>query len=147
MMPEIISMAANFFVDTDIIIDLLIDRKPFVTSSSKIFELADQGKIALCTSTLCINNVHYICKKVLGDKQTRQVIEDLMELLQVLDVTENDLRVALKSNFKDFEDAIQHAVATREASIKSIITRNVKDYKKSSISVFDPDDFLKILVV
>lgn len=138
-------MAANFFVDTDIIIDLLTDRQPFAASSSKIFELADQGKITLCTSALCINNVHYICRKLLGDKQTRQIIEDLMELLQVLNVTENDLRLALKSNFKDFEDAIQHAVATREASIKCIITRNVKDYKKSSISVFKPNEFLKIL--
>ena len=138
-------MAFKVFVDTDVIIDFLIDRQPHAASSSKIFDFCEKRLLTVCTSALCINNVHYIIRKVVGEKNARRVIDELLDLIEVLDVSKDDLRNALKSYFKDFEDAIQHAVAIKENGLKSIITRNTKDYKKSKISVFTPDIFIKVM--
>ncbi len=138
-------MGFRIFVDTDVIIDFLIDRQPHAVSSSKIFELCEIGIFDICTSSLCVNNVHYIIKKVIGDVKAREVISELLDIIEVLGVTKVDILNALKSSFKDFEDAIQHSVAVNENSIKSIITRNTKDYKRSKISVFSPDIFIKMI--
>ena len=139
-------MSFRIFVDTDIIIDFLIDRQPHAVSSSKIFDLCENEIVEICTSSLCLNNVHYIIKKVTGDAKARVIISDLLELIEVLGVTKVDILNALKSDFKDFEDAIQHSVAVNENNIKSIITRNTKDYKRSKISVFSPDAFIKMII-
>ena len=138
-------MDYKVFIDTDVIIDFLIDRQSHVKSSSKIFDLCDKGAFKIFVSTLCISNVHYVTRKVLGEKKTRIVIEELLKIIEVLEVKKEDLQNAVKSDFRDFEDAIQHSVAIREKNIKTIITRNTKDYKKSKISVFTPDAFLKLL--
>ena len=135
-------MSFRIFVDTDIIIDFLIDRQPHAVSSSKIFDLCENEIVEIYTSSLCLNNVHYIIKKVIGDAKARVIISELLELIEVLGVTKVDILNALKSDFKDFEDAIQHSVAVNENNIKSIITRNTKDYKRSKISVFSPNAFI-----
>lgn len=138
-------MGFKIFVDTDVIIDFLIDRQAHAVASSKIFDLCENGIVEIFTSSLCINNVHYIIKKIIGDAKTREIISELLELTEILGVTKVDILNALKSDFKDFEDAIQHSVAVNENNIKSIITRNTKDYKKSKISVFSPDVFIKMV--
>lgn len=138
-------MESKIFVDTDVIIDFLIDRHPHVAAASVIFNLADKKKLKLCTSTLCINNVHYIIRKVIGNKKARTILSELLEIVDVLSVSKADIINAIKSDFKDFEDAIQHSVAMSGKRIKTIITRNTKDYKKSKLSVFNPDTFIKMI--
>ncbi len=137
-------MVSKVFVDTDVIIDFLIDRQPHAQAATLLFDLADKQRILLCASTLCFNNVHYIVKKVLGDRQAREVIDELLELIEVLNVSKSDLKYAAGSDFKDFEDAIQHSVALSDPEIKSLITRNTKDYLKSKIAVFDPVTFIEL---
>jgi predicted nucleic acid-binding protein len=139
------NMVIKVFVDSDIIIDFLIDRQPHAVSSSQLFNLGDSGIIKLYTSTLSINNVHYIIRRVLGTNRSKEIILELLDLLEVLEVTKTDITSALKSDINDFEDAIQHSVAIKVDKINSIVTRNTKDYKRSKISVFSPDAFLKLI--
>ncbi|MCG8307336.1 MAG: PIN domain-containing protein [Cytophagales bacterium] len=138
-------MVNKVFVDTDVIIDFLIDRQPHAIWSSKIFNLADQGEVELYTSSLIINNIHYITRRIIGTNKSKEIILALLDLLEVLEVSKSDILNALKSEIKDFEDAIQHSVAIKNSGINSIITRNTKDYKHSKISVFSPEAFLKII--
>jgi len=138
-------MALKVFVDTDVIIDFLIDRQPHATASSEVFELAEKRAIEIYTSTLCLNNVHYVIRKVVGEDRAREVITELLELIEVLDVSKNDILNALKSDFKYFEDAVQHSVAFNSKEIKSIITRNTKDFRASKLSVFPPDLFVQMI--
>ena len=138
-------MGLKIFVDTDVIIDFLIDRHPHSFPASHIFDLGDRNSITIFTSSLCISNVHYIVKKIMGDKKARAVIGELLNFISILDVTEDDIRNAIKSDFKDFEDAIQHSVATKQKGLKSIVTRNTKDFKKYKVAVFTPDSFIKML--
>ncbi len=139
------NMGIRIFVDTDVILDFLTDRQPHAVSSSKIFDLSEDGILEICTSSLSLNNVHYIIKKVTGDAKAKEIIGEMIEFIEVLGVTKVDILDALKSNFKDFEDAIQHSVAAKESNIKSIITRNIKDYKKSILPVFSPDAFIRMI--
>lgn len=138
-------MESKVFVDTDVIIDFLIDRQPYSQSATIIFDLADKKKLSISTSALCFNNIHYIVRKILGEVKTREVISELFEIVDVLSVSKVDLLNAIQSDIKDFKDAIQHSVAISDNSIKTIITRNTKDYKKSKISVFNSDTFIKMI--
>lgn len=139
-------MASKVFVDTDVVIDLLIDRQPYANAASIIFDLADRGKLKVYASSLCLNNVHYIVRKELGDQKTRSIIGELLDVLEVLSVSKDDIMTAVRSEFKDFEDAIQHAVAVSNIGISAIITRNTKDYKKSLIPVFNSETYVKMLL-
>lgn len=138
-------MGLKVFVDTDVIIDFLIDRQPHAVASSKIFVLCDKRLLTIFASSLCINNVHYIIKKVTGDKKAREIINDLLDLMTVIEVSEKDLRNAVQSDFKDFEDAIQYSAAQKVNEIKAIVTRNTKDYKKSKIPIFTPDTLIAVI--
>jgi predicted nucleic acid-binding protein len=131
------------FIDTDVIIDFLIDRQPHANHSSKIFDLADRGKVEIYISALSVNNVHYVTRKILGSKKAKTVISELLKFVKTQGVGENDILEALTDDIKDFEDAIQHSSATRIEGIKAIITRNTKDYKNSRLAVFTPETYLK----
>lgn len=141
-----ISTASKIFIDTDVIIDLLIDRQPHADAASLIFDLADKKKLKIFASSLCLNNIHYIVRKELGDKKTRAIIGELLEIVEILSVCGNDIENAVKSEFKDFEDAIQHSVAIDNKGISAIVTRNTKDFKKSQIPVFSAETYAKMAI-
>ncbi|MEQ8927716.1 MAG: PIN domain-containing protein [Fulvivirga sp.] len=140
-------MGFKIFIDTDVIIDFLIDRQPHAEASSKILNLSDKGIIQLYTSALCINNIHYVIKKVVGEKKARSIIHELLALISVIEVDETDLKNALDSSFSDFEDAIQYSTAQKIKGLKAILTRNTKDYKKSKIAIFTPETLIKTIEI
>jgi len=138
-------MESKIFVDTDVIIDFLIDRHPYAIPASVIFDLAEKKELEATTSSLCLSNVHYITRKIVGEAKAREIIQDLIEIIDVMPVDKKDIIHAINSNFKDFEDAIQHSVATSDKSIRAIVTRNTKDYKKSIIPVFNSDTYVQMI--
>ena len=138
-------MAYKLFIDSDVVIDFFTDREPNANPASELFELNEQGTIKLYLSALSINNVYYIVRKFLGHKKTLEVIETLTEMTEIIGTTKAELVEALKSNFSDFEDSVQHASALNIKGIDAIITRNTKDYRNSSIAVMTPLNFLKLI--
>ncbi|WP_394349362.1 PIN domain-containing protein [Phaeodactylibacter luteus] len=108
-----------------------------------MFELSEQGKLELHVSAVSINNIYYIVRKYLDHKKAIQAIEELIEMVQVAGTTKIEIIQALKNGFKDFEDSIQYSTALTIDGIEAIITRNVKDYEKSEIAVFTPENYLK----
>ena len=131
------------FVDTDVMIDFLTDRQPFSQEASLIFDLAEKGKISIFISSLSINNIYYLTRKLVGDKKAREIIYDLLEMVQIQEIGKDEIVEAIDSPMTDFEDAIQHASACRIENVRAIISRNTKDYKKSKLAVFTPEIFLK----
>lgn len=121
------------FLDTNILIDFLSNRPPFTQESVQLFQLSENGKIQLFTSTHVIATTHYILKKFAADTELRQTLSEISEILTIVDVTASALKTALKSSHKDFEDAIQIAAAEQIKGLDHIITRNLKDFKTSSI--------------
>ena len=134
----------NLFLDTDVILDFLGNRRPFSKLAARIFIDAHGGKFRIHTSANTVTIVYYILCKSVEDRKARALITDLLEFINIIPVTEKILKHALKSSFRDFEDAVQHECALTEDYIKYIVTRNLKDYKKSKIKAVGPEQVFKI---
>lgn len=133
----------SVFLDTDVVIDLLTDRQPYSEDIAAIFSLSEKGILELCVSSLSFNNIYYIVRKLAGHKKALELLTNLEKLVIVSPVGQEHIREGLLSGFKDFEDGIQYACAS-SAGIRTIITRNVKDYAKAKCAVHTPDSFLTL---
>jgi predicted nucleic acid-binding protein len=130
------------YVDTDIILDLLSYREPFYIHSANLFSAADKNEIKLFVSSLSFANLNYILSRQFSAEQAMKKLFKFKTLVTVLAVTDKIVELALSSDFKDFEDALQYFSAT-ENSIKIFLTRNLKDYKNAEISILTAEQFLK----
>lgn len=132
---------AKVFVDTDVCLDLLSGRKPFNEVAQKLFSLADLGKLRIFVSALSFSNIAYLLHAQHKVGNSRKVLAKFKTLVTVLAVDDKIIDLAIASDFVDFEDAIQYNTAI-ENNIQIILTRNLRDYKKSHIPVMTPDTFL-----
>lgn len=137
-------MDYKLFVDSDVVIDFFTDREPHVNPASELFELNEQGIVKLYLSAVSINNIYYIVRRFLGHKKTLEVVESLIEMTEIVGTTKKEIIQALKNNFTDYEDSVQYSSALNIKDLDAIITRNVKDYRNSSIAVMTPLNFLKM---
>ena len=135
----------NVFIDTDVIIDFLIDRKPFSIEAARVFSLIDKNKIKGYVSSLSFSNLYYVLRKAGTHRKVMKSLQDLSDLVQILKVDNDIIKYALLSDFKDFEDSIQYFTAKESKRIDCIITRNIKDYKDITIPVMTPETFLASL--
>jgi predicted nucleic acid-binding protein len=133
----------DLFIDTDVIIDFLIDRKPFSREAAIIFTLIEQKKLKGSSSSLTFSNLYYVLRKVESHNKVISKLDSLSKIIGILKVEELTIKSALASGFPDFEDSIQYFSAIDSKRIDVIITRNIKDFKKSEIPVMTPGDFLK----
>ena len=135
----------DLFIDTDVIIDFLIDRKPFSRESAIIFTLIEQKKLRGYASSLTFSNLYYVIRKFESHNKVISKLDSLSKMVSILKVEEQTIKNALQSGFPDFEDSIQYFCAIDNKKVDVIITRNTKDYKNSNIPVMTPGDFLKTL--
>ena len=136
-------MKQSIYIDTNIALDLLSQRKPFCDSAGLLFTLADKKKVRICISSLSFSTIYYILSKQTGKEKAKESLRNFKVFTTVLSVDDKIIDLALNSHFSDFEDAIQYYCAV-ENNIKIIITRNIKDYKKSQISVMTAEEFLNL---
>lgn len=132
----------KIFVDTDIILDLLSSREPFYVYSANLFSAADKNEIKIFVSSLSFSNLNYILSKQYSSDQAKKRLLKFKTLVTVLSVTDKVVDLALSSDFKDFEDGLQYFTAI-ENNIKTLLTRNLKDYKNAEISVMTAEQFLR----
>ena len=132
----------KIFVHTDIILDLLSGRQPHHDFAAQVFSLADEGEVKLFVSSLSFANVNYILSREYKGGQVRKKLLNFKTLVSVLPVNEKMIELALASEFKDFEDAIQYYTAI-ENDIATLLTRNVKDFRKADISVMTAEQYVK----
>jgi predicted nucleic acid-binding protein len=130
----------SVFLDTNILVDLIADRRPFSKHAIEIFKSAEERKIQLYTSSHSIATTHYLLKKYVEEKELRAILSNLLEFLDVIPVNLDVLKKGLRSKHKDFEDAIQILCASSIAGIDFIVTRNTKDFKTCEIAVLTPDE-------
>ena len=98
----------------------------------------------MCLSAVSINNIYYIVRRFLGHKKTLEVVETLTEMTEIIGTTKKEIIQALKNNFTNYEDSVQYSSALTVKDLDAIITRNIKDYRNSSIAVMSPLNFLKM---
>lgn len=132
------------FVDSDIVLDLLSGREPHSRYAAELFSLADENSIKLYLSSLTFANVNYILSKQVSAGQARKLLLKFKTLINVLSVNDKIIELALASDFFDFEDAIQYNIAI-ENGITTLLTRNLKDFKKAEIAILTAQQFLKTI--
>jgi len=133
----------KIFLDSDVILDVLLRRPEFHLPAANLIALADNKQFTFITSSIAFFNVHYFLDKF--DKANKlQLLTGLRSLVSIIEVGETTIDQALRSDFNDIEDAAQFYSA-KKAGADFIITRNVKDYKQSTIPVLTAEQFLKTL--
>ena len=131
-------------LDTDVVLDLLLDRMPFADAAEAVWEAHRQGQFVAFISPITPVNVFYITRKVKGLQAAHEAVADLLTTVLVCPVDHTVLASAMALSFKDFEDAVQHSAAMA-SGLDAIITRNLADYARASIPVYSPTDFLDLL--
>lgn len=133
----------KIFLDTNIIIDALGERKPFDIAAAKILSLADFRKIEIYATSTSFVNSYYLLSKGYGATNALNKIRNFKVICKVSVCNDDVVEKAMNSNFKDFEDAIQYFSAVA-SGCDIIITRNEKDYKNAQIPVMDSESFIKL---
>jgi predicted nucleic acid-binding protein len=133
----------NLFIDTNIVIDLLAKRQDFYKEAQELFTLADNKDINLYISALTFANTHYLLLKYHKSDDVRKILIKFKILTKILSTNDKILELALVSDFKDFEDAIQYYTAL-ENDLDLIITRNKKDFKTSKLPVMTAKEYLDL---
>jgi predicted nucleic acid-binding protein len=136
-------MMDKVFMDSDIILDLMQKRDPFFEESLDLFTLIEENKIKGYVSPLIFSNLFYVLRKLESNKFAINALTRLKTLLMIVNIDKKIIELALSSDFKDFEDAIQNYAAI-EAGTQYLITRNKADYKESSLIVCTAKEYLAI---
>jgi len=128
----------HIFMDTNVVIDFLANLQPFSLDAARLFNLSVDGKIKIYISAVSYNNIYYILRQSLTRNAAIKLLTELAEISEVVDVTGSIIRQSLKTDFNDYEDAIQYHCALSTPQIDFIVTRNTKDFKKSALPVLTP---------
>lgn len=132
-------------IDTCVIIDALQSRAPFAEAAQKIFLYSANRHFEGYITAKAATDIYYLTHRLThSDVETRRILSKLYTLFHLLDTTSLDCRKAISSEVGDYEDAIMVETAIR-SEMDCIVTRNVKDYAKSIVKVYEPTAFLKLL--
>ncbi len=134
-------MRKNLFLDTNVILDIILEREDFLAESKQILVMKDSDKVELYASALTLATTAYFAKKF--GKDPRVILSKVLKWISVIDLRNEHFEKAILSDFPDFEDALQYFSAQEVIAIDYIITRNLKDFKLSRIPVFNPKQFIE----
>ena len=140
-------MIPNVLIDTDVILDVFLEREPhYLNSKTILILLDDNGFRGFVTATIIVN-IFYHVEKYRGTNMAFACVESLLSNpdLVVLDVDKSVLIAALNSGMSDFEDAVQ-AVAAKSVGIDMIITRNKQDFRDAHVRAVSPQEFLEKMI-
>jgi predicted nucleic acid-binding protein len=130
--------------DTNIVLDILLDRQPHAPDPVQLFAHVERGTADGLLGATTLTMIHYLAAKAVGDEQAREHVGTLLQLFNVAPVTRAVLEDALALGFGDFEDAVLHEAA-RHARADGIVTRNTPDFAAATLSVYTPAELLAAL--
>ena len=133
----------NVLIDTDVILDFFFDREPFSEFATDILNLCEENKLKGFTTPVIICNTYYLLRKTAKHEIVTEKIKQLLTIVDVLQIDKEVVLDSLNSDFKDFEDALQNYSALKNGKISIVLTRNIKDYKKSELAVMTPETYLR----
>ncbi len=135
----------SIFLDTNVLIDFFADRKPFSIEAARLFNYSIKKKINLYISAVSYNNIYYILRQSCSHIETIKILTELNEWTVIIDVSKEIINKSLKSDFRDFEDAIQYNCAKSLKKIDFIVTRDTKDFKTSSLPILTPKEAVTLI--
>ncbi len=136
-------MENRIFVDSDVLLDVILERYPHFEYSQQIIALVEECIFKGFTSSLILANCFYIIENQFTYTRAAGAIQKLRSIFEILPFSDKEIGESLSSNIADFEDGIQYYIAFNN-TVDTIITRNIKDYKNLNCKVFTPEDFLNL---
>ena|SRR3990167_3321897 len=130
--------------DTNIILDVLLDRPPFATWALDLFQTVEQKRIQGVLGATTVTTIHYLATKALGSAKAHKAIQKLLSLFDVAPVNAAVLKEALELKFHDYEDAVLYAAA-HHAKLNAIVTRDIKGFKQATLDIYSPKELLVFL--
>jgi predicted nucleic acid-binding protein len=130
----------KILVDTDVLLDVALDRKPFVDESSAVLEWCQQTPGGALIAWHTVSNVYYILRVARSDAKGREFVADLLSFTGVASGGTESVQHALTMRITDFEDAMQIAAAM-SGNADLIVTRNVVDYRHALLPAITPGQF------
>lgn len=137
----------KFLIDSDILLDALLVRKPFYEDSFMLLECCEEQSIKCYVTPIIIANVHYLLSKYHSKTNVKKMLNNLISLVDMIDVKKSTFEKVLEKDNKDFEDALQFTAAEEAGFIDAIITRNKVDFKASILPVFTPNEIITQLTL
>ena len=131
-------------VDTNVVLDVLLAREPFLKPAVGVFCLVEASRIDAFICATTVTTIDYLLVKSLPTSDARSALRRLISLFEIATVNRPVIERALESKIPDFEDAVLNE-AGQMAGADFVITRNTKDFTGSSLKVCDPDEFLALL--
>ncbi len=131
----------NVFIDTNVLLDVMLERRGFYRDSLTVWSLVEQGKIAGQISVISFNNIYYIVRKIRSRKTADRVLAMLRDVFTPVALDSKILNQAIAAGFGDFEDAIQYYSALH-ADASCIISRNPDHFPQSDLPVLSSAEFL-----
>jgi predicted nucleic acid-binding protein len=132
----------KILIDTNVILDIALERKPFNRFAEKIVEASNFEHFHLYISASTVTDIYYVLRKQLGKPNALTFLQDLFVSVDICKVNKKSILQALSSNFSDFEDAVQYYSAL-DSGIEMIVTRNASDFLGSAVPITDPQDFVR----
>jgi predicted nucleic acid-binding protein len=128
-------------LDTDVILDVYLARQPFADTATEILRANRDGIFEAYVSAVTPINVYYFTRKHKDAEHAKRTIKDIITGVNICQLNYAILQAALSSSIADYEDAVQHASAI-SYQLDCIVTRNLDDYRKATLPVYSPSDFL-----
>jgi predicted nucleic acid-binding protein len=131
-------------LDTNVILDLMLEREPWRAEAAAIAEAGADGRLYAHACASSITDIFYVSRKLVGADKARRIVRECLDNLHVVSVTRELLDAAERRVGKDFEDNLQ-IECTTDARLDAIVTRNPKDLERSSVRVLSPAKLLALL--
>jgi len=131
-------------LDTNVVLDVLLEREPFVMHSAALLARVERGELAAVVGATTVTTIHYLATRVVGATAARTAVDDMLSILQVAAVNQPVIEAALESPLSAFEDAVL-LEAARACGAHAIVTRNVRDFVAGNLPVYEPAELLAIL--
>jgi|AntRauTorckE6833_2_1112554.scaffolds.fasta_scaffold00200_11 predicted nucleic acid-binding protein len=134
----------NILFDTNILLDTLLKREPHFKSSVFLIDLAEKRNISGWLGATTVTTLYYLLSRELNKSQADNLTQSLFKIFDVSPVNRTVLETAFEAGFIDYEDGVLHQSALH-SNLDGILTRNKKDFKKSKLPVYTPQELIAIL--
>jgi len=128
--------------DTNVLLDVLLEREPHVQVATRLVALVDNGRIEGSICATAVTTLYYVGARGLGRSRAHEQVRTLLSVFEVAPVDRDVLLRALADDgFGDYEDAVAHEAA-HAAGVSAIVTRNGRDFAAATVPVFEPPELL-----
>ena len=138
----------KLFLDTNVLIDFILERPKFYPAAATIISFAAEGKVKVCVSSMSIVTTSFICVErcnmPLADFCKK--MDFLRDFLEIGSVDDSDIYYSYDNGWKDFEDGVQYHSAQRNEA-DYLVTRNTKDFEENDLNVIDVDEACSLLML